>query len=84
MRSSPQSVIETLRCDDGDAASTNDICASGICQGCPVPTDDCEVAAGTFDTVTQQCSAPAAAANGTACGAGGTCLTGICTGACGR
>ena len=24
---------ETLRCDDGDAATTNDMCASGICHG---------------------------------------------------
>ena len=53
-----------LRCDDGDAATTNDICDSGICQGCPAPEDDC-AAAGTFDAVIQQCTAPAVAADGT-------------------
>ena len=69
MRSSLQSVIENLRCDDGDAASTNDICDSGICQGCPVLTglNDCEAAAGTFDAVTQQCSAPTVKADGATC-----------------
>ena len=54
-----------LRCDDYNAATTNDICDSGICQGCPVPTD-CEIA-GTFDPVSQQCSAPTVKADGTTC-----------------
>lgn len=53
-----------LRCDDYNAATTNDICDSGICQGCPVPTDDCGVA-GTFDAVTQQCTAPTVRGDGT-------------------
>ena len=57
---------EHLRCDDRDAATTNDICASGICQGCPVPTEDCEIA-GTFDAVTQNCSAPTVKTDGTTC-----------------
>ena len=46
--------------------TTNGICHSGTCQGCPVPTDDCTTA-GTFDTVTQQCSAPTVKADGTTC-----------------
>ena len=54
-----------LRCDDGDATTANTICDSGICQGCPAPMDDCEIAAGTFDPLTQQCTAPTAAADGT-------------------
>ena len=60
---------ETLRCDDGDAATTNGVCVSGTCRGCPVLTgsNDCEAAAGTFDVVTQQCSAPTLKANGTTC-----------------
>ena len=58
---------KNLRCDDGNAQTTNDICGSGACQGCPVLTDDCEIAAGTFDVVTQQCSAPTVKANGTTC-----------------
>ena len=59
---------ETLRCDDNNAQTTNDMCLnSGACQGCPVLTDDCEIAAGTFDAVTQQCSAPTVKADGTTC-----------------
>ena len=56
---------ETLRCDDYNAQTTNNICVSGICQGCP--TNDCVIAAGTFDTVTQQCSAPTVKADGATC-----------------
>ena len=47
-----------------------------------MPTGDCEVA-GTFDAVTQQCSAPTAKADGTTCGSettdkcGATLLTHI-------
>ena len=59
---------ETLRCDDNNAQTTNDMCLnSGACQGCPVLTDDCEIAAGTYDVVTQQCSAPTVKADGTTC-----------------
>ena len=54
-----------LRCDDGDAATTNGVCFSGACQGCPVPMDACGVAAGTFDPLTQQCTAPTVMADGT-------------------
>ena len=43
----------------------NGICDSGICQGCPAPTGACEIAAGTFDPLTQQCTAPTVAADGT-------------------
>ena len=48
-------------------ALANGICDSGTCQGCPVG-DDCVIAAGTFDAVTQQCSAPTVKADGTTCG----------------
>ena len=44
----------------------NDICDSGTCQGCP--TNNCVISAGTFDAVTQQCSAPTVKADGTTCG----------------
>ena len=52
-----------LRCDDSDATMANGICDSGTCRGCPKA---CAIAAGTFDPVTQQCSAPTTAkADGT-------------------
>ena len=65
---------ERFRCDDGDATMANGICDSGTCQGCPVLTgsNDCEIAAGTFDPVTQQCSAPTVKVDGTACDAENT------------
>ena len=46
---------ETLRCDDGDAATTNDMCALGTCQGCPIVTTACD--SGTWDMSIGQCSA---------------------------
>ena len=50
--------------------------------GCSAsPNSDCMAPGGTCDAATGRCSAYA---DGTACGAGGTCLTGVCTGACGR
>ena len=54
--------------DDNNVCTlVNGICDSGTCQGCPVLTDDCEIAAGTFDAVTQQCSAPTVKADGATC-----------------
>ena len=60
---------ERLRCDDGNTQTANDICNSGTCQGCPVLSglNDCEVAPGTFDAVTQNCSAPTLKADGATC-----------------
>ena len=46
---------ETLRCDDGGVATTNDMCASATCQGCPIVTTACD--SGTWDMSTGQCSA---------------------------
>ena len=65
--STPTVKADGATCDDYNAQTTNGICDSGTCQGCPVPTDDCEVAAGTFDPLTQQCSAPTVKADGTTC-----------------
>ena len=56
---------ERFRCDDYNAQTTNDICDSGTCQGCPI--NDCVISAGTFDPVTQQCSTPTVKADGTSC-----------------
>ena len=72
---------KTLRCDDGDAQTTNGICDSGACQGCPIVSSECD--SGTWDLSSSQCSA-LLPPDGTACGAGGTCVAGVCTGACGR
>ena len=80
LRIKPSHFDTTIRCDDGNAQTTNGICYSGTCQGCPAPTDECEVA-GTFDALTQNCSPPTVKADGTACGARGTCNAGVCTGA---
>ena len=66
MLTSTRIQLLTRRCDDGHPQTTNDICDSGLCHGCPVPTNDCDMA-GTFDPLTQQCSAPTLKANGTAC-----------------
>ena len=63
--SAPTSKANGTTCNDGDATTTNGVCFSGTCQGCPVPTGDCVAAAGTFDPLTQQCTAPTAAADGT-------------------
>ena len=82
--SAPTAKADGTTCDDNNAKTTNEICDSGTCQGCPVPTDDCGVG-GTFNAATQQCSATTTKADGTACDAGGTvahgsCDTGICEG----
>ena len=55
-KSSPfTNFYETLRCADGDAATTNGVCVSGICQGCPLVTTACD--SGTWDMSIGQCSA---------------------------
>ena len=46
---------ETLRCDDFNAQTTNNMCVSGICQGCPLVTTACD--SGTWDMSIGQCSA---------------------------
>ena len=55
---------ETLRCDDGDAATTNGVCVSGMCQGCPIVTTACD--SGTWNMSNGQCSATLPP-NGTRC-----------------
>ena len=51
-----------------------------------MPTDDCGIAAGTYDPVTQQCSAPTVKADGTPCNdyntqtTNGVCDSGTCQG----
>ena len=52
--------------DDATIQMTNGTCVSGVCYGCPVPSNDCK-AGGTFDWVTQTCSTPTFKAAGTAC-----------------
>ena len=43
--------------DDGDVCTlVNGICDSGICQGCPLVTSECD--SGTWDLSTSQCSTP--------------------------
>ena len=51
----PSHLHEPHRCDDGNAATTNDMCASGTCQGCPIVTTACD--SGTWDMSIRQCSA---------------------------
>ena len=55
------------RCDDGDWHTTNDICVSGLCRGCPVPTDECELQMGSFDPLSQQCPPTTFKPDGTTC-----------------
>ena len=66
-------------CDDGDACSQTDACESGACVGadaksCPA-IDECHEA-GTCDTATGDCSAPAKS-DGEPCSVG-TCQAGVC------
>ena len=78
--------LMNCRCDDGDALTTNDECFSGICHGCPLTTDDCQTAAGTWNPSTNQCSAPAAKADGAQCDdsdattTNNVCVSGLCQG----
>ena len=65
VKSEPTRFHQNLRCDDCNPQTANNICDSGTCVGCPV--DNCTIAAGTFDPLTQQCSPPTTKANGTTC-----------------
>ena len=73
-------------CDDGNAQTTNGICDSGLCRACPVPTDDCEIAAGNYDQGSQQCSPTTTKVDGTPCDDASTqtindvCVSGLCQG----
>ena len=55
------------RCDDGDGHTIHDICVSGLCRGCPVPTDECELQTGSFDPLSQQCPPTTFKPDGTTC-----------------
>lgn len=70
---------DTAACDDGDACTQLDTCVGGVCKGVkPVAceaTDECH-SAGTCDSATGLCSAPAKS-EGAPC-AGGTCHDGAC------
>ena len=56
IKSSPENNFpENLRCDDYNTQTTNDICGSGTCQGCPIVTTACD--SGTWDLSIGQCSA---------------------------
>ena len=59
-----RSHIKYLRCDDGDSQTTNGICDSGKCQGCPLVTTVCD--SGTWDLSIGQC-ATKLPPNGTKC-----------------
>jgi hypothetical protein len=78
-------------CDDGDAATTSDVCTGGVCSGvdlCAAVTctasDQCHDA-GTCDATTGACNDPASS-NGTACDdgdpvtTGDECVGGVCGG----
>jgi len=84
-----EGVAPGTACDDGDACTTDDICAAGACVGepvvCEAPEDPCLVA--TCDPETGLCATDAAP-DGTPCddlnpgSRGDACRAGVCVGVC--
>eukprot|EP01065_Artemidia_motanka_P042695 TRINITY_DN5771_c0_g3_i2.p1 TRINITY_DN5771_c0_g3~~TRINITY_DN5771_c0_g3_i2.p1 ORF type:complete len:4752 (+),score=1264.50 TRINITY_DN5771_c0_g3_i2:1602-15857(+) len=78
-------------CDDGNAATTSDVCTMGVCRGTDLcinvtclPTDSCH-SAGQCDAATGRCSDPrmpdgAVCDDGVAATEGDVCTAGVCTG----
>ena len=69
----------TTRSDD-NGCTVNDTCQDGVCVSGSTkvcaPTDQCHLA-GTCDVKTGLCTNPVAP-DGTACGVGGNCVSGVC------
>ncbi len=74
----------TYNCDDGDACTTLDLCADGVCKGASVVCDDGKVCTQDFcDSSTGCSSAPISGKScndGLACSTDDVCVSGVCVG----